>query len=273
MRSLDQGKLTGTWLVITTDGIDDADVVAALACPARSSSTPTTTAPRSSRSWSRRTASSRCCPPTNALARSACPPVSLLTVHLINALGDIGSTAPVWNLSRNALSTGRSDTVDHPAQVQAIGIGWTAALEHPQRWGGSIDLPEELDQRAAQRFVAALVNAGDEDQLAIRASGTLARRVVRAPARPDQHSDWTPRGTTIITGGTGTLGPHVARFFAHKGAEHLVLTSRRGLDAPGARELVAELEELGTPTTVVSLRHRSARRRRTHAERSARGRP
>ncbi|MBQ6640333.1 MAG: SDR family oxidoreductase, partial [Saccharopolyspora sp.] len=47
-------------------------------------------------------------------------------------------------------------------------------------------------------------------------------------------------------GGSGTLAPHVARWLAEQGAEHIVLTSRRGADAPGTAELVAELAELGT---------------------------
>ncbi|MGW3152386.1 SDR family NAD(P)-dependent oxidoreductase, partial [Streptomyces sp. NPDC001177] len=61
---------------------------------------------------------------------------------------------------------------------------------------------------------------------------------------------WSPRGTVLITGGTGALGGHVARWLAGAGAEHLVLTSRRGLDAPGAAGLVAELEATGVAVTV-----------------------
>ena len=45
----------------------------------------------------------------------------------------------------------------------------------------------------------------------------------------------------MITGGTGALGKHVARDLVARGAEKVVLLSRRGLDAPGAAELVAEL--------------------------------
>jgi len=62
-----------------------------------------------------------------------------------------------------------------------------------------------------------------------------------------------PDGTVLITGGTGMLGTLMARHLvrAH-GARRLVLASRRGLDAPGARELVAELTELGAHTDVVA---------------------
>ncbi|MEK8168878.1 SDR family NAD(P)-dependent oxidoreductase [Streptomyces sp. M19] len=55
----------------------------------------------------------------------------------------------------------------------------------------------------------------------------------------------------MITGGTGALGGHVARWLAREGAEHLVLASRRGPDAPGAGELAAELGALGAEVSVV----------------------
>ncbi|MBT2427498.1 SDR family NAD(P)-dependent oxidoreductase, partial [Streptomyces sp. ISL-112] len=177
-----------------------------------------------------------------------------LTVSLVQALGDTGADAPLWFLTRGAVSTGRSDDVTSPAQALVTGVGWTTALEHPQRRGGVVDLPPALDRRAAGRLAAALSGAlGDEDQLALRDSGLFTRRIVRASA-DEQHParDWTPRGTTLITGGSGTLAPHLARWLADRGAEHLVLLSRRGMDAPGAAELVAELSESGTEATVAA---------------------
>ncbi|CAM5606668.1 Polyketide synthase OS=Streptomyces antimycoticus OX=68175 GN=SANT12839_037350 PE=4 SV=1 [Streptomyces antimycoticus] len=54
----------------------------------------------------------------------------------------------------------------------------------------------------------------------------------------------------LVTGGTGALGRHVARWLAHNGAERLVLLSRRGPDAPGAAEIVAELSGTDTAVTV-----------------------
>ncbi|GAU69352.1 polyketide synthase, partial [Streptomyces sp. NBRC 110611] len=176
-----------------------------------------------------------------------------LTLALVQALGDAGIDAPLWCLTQSAVSTGRADRLTRPAQAQILGLGWTAALEHPQRWGGLVDLPEELDRRAGERLAAVLTGRTGEDQLAVRASGVLARRVVRAaPADPAPARPWTPRGTTLVTGGTGTLAPHLARWLARQGAEHLVLTSRRGPAAPGSEELVRELAELGCETSVVA---------------------
>ncbi|WP_267884818.1 type I polyketide synthase, partial [Streptomyces sp. NRRL S-87] len=48
------------------------------------------------------------------------------------------------------------------------------------------------------------------------------------------------------------MGGRVARWLAGAGAERLVLTSRRGPDAPGAAELVAELAGLGVEVSVVA---------------------
>jgi acyl transferase domain-containing protein/NADPH:quinone reductase-like Zn-dependent oxidoreductase/acyl carrier protein len=60
-------------------------------------------------------------------------------------------------------------------------------------------------------------------------------------------------GTVLITGGTGGLGALVARHLAGEhGARRLVLTSRRGLEAEGAEELVAALAELGCEAEVAA---------------------
>ncbi|MFE2186583.1 SDR family NAD(P)-dependent oxidoreductase [Streptomyces sp. NPDC059455] len=62
-----------------------------------------------------------------------------------------------------------------------------------------------------------------------------------------------PEGTVLITGGTGTLGAATARHLvAHHGVGRLLLISRRGLDAPGATELAAELTELGAHVSVAA---------------------
>ncbi|WP_307811746.1 SDR family NAD(P)-dependent oxidoreductase, partial [Streptomyces sp. AV19] len=60
-------------------------------------------------------------------------------------------------------------------------------------------------------------------------------------------------GTVLITGGTGVIGSAVARRLvtAH-GVTDLVLAGRRGAEAPGAIELIAELEELGASARVVA---------------------
>ncbi|MFK4067219.1 SDR family NAD(P)-dependent oxidoreductase [Streptomyces sp. NPDC029674] len=183
------------------------------------------------------------------------------TLLLIQALGDAGADVPLWCVTTGAVAVDGSGP-DHPEQAQVWGLGRVAALEHPRRWGGLVDLPERPDGTALRRLCALLsgtVRAPDggcaEDQVAVRADGLHGRRLVRepAPGGPRQGApEWTVRGTVLVTGGTGGLGAHVARRLARGGADHLVLTSRRGADAPGAAELVRELGASGTRTTVAA---------------------
>ncbi len=60
-------------------------------------------------------------------------------------------------------------------------------------------------------------------------------------------------GTVLITGATGMAGSALARHMvARHGARNLVLVSRRGLDAPGAAELMTELGAAGAQVQVVA---------------------
>ncbi|WP_229070443.1 type I polyketide synthase [Actinoplanes sp. DH11] len=175
------------------------------------------------------------------------------TVALVQALGAAGIDAPLWCLTRGAVSTGPNDPLTAPAQATVWGLGRVAALEHPDRWGGLIDLPAILDSRAAALVVEALSGAGGEDQLAVRPGGVFVRRLDRRPlgGRPPARS-WKPRGTVLVTGGTGALGGQVARWLAYGGAEHLLLVSRSGERAPNADALRAELTALGPAVTIAA---------------------
>ncbi|MCB9957491.1 MAG: SDR family NAD(P)-dependent oxidoreductase [Rhodospirillaceae bacterium] len=57
----------------------------------------------------------------------------------------------------------------------------------------------------------------------------------------------------LITGGLTGLGLVTARRFVARGARHLALVGRRGLDAPGAAEAVADLEAQGADIAVHAI--------------------
>ncbi len=176
------------------------------------------------------------------------------TLRLIQGLEAAGLFAPLWCVTQGAVSVGAHDPLTGPAQALVWGLGRVAAQELATRWGGLVDLPQELDERATARLCAVLAAGGHEDQVAVRATGILGRRIVRAPRLGDVLDDgWSPGpGTVLITGGTGALGSQLARRLAARGAEHLLLISRRGDTAPGADELVAELTASGAKATVAA---------------------
>ncbi|MEU8782734.1 type I polyketide synthase, partial [Streptomyces sp. NPDC048637] len=185
------------------------------------------------------------------------PAALVLTGALVQALLRADAPVRLWTATRGAVSTGRSDRLSAPSQATLWGLGRTAAIEHLDHWTGLVDLPEHLDDRALDRLCAVLDTPGHDsengNEFAIRASGLFARRLIRT-ARPEQPrgSAWAPSGTTLITGGTGTLGSALARQLAQEGAEHLLLISRRGPDAPGAQDLVADLAAHGTRATLAA---------------------
>ncbi|WP_344041687.1 type I polyketide synthase [Saccharothrix xinjiangensis] len=162
---------------------------------------------------------------------------------LVQALGDAGVGGRLWVVSRGVVGP---DPGGSPVGAAVWGLGRVVALEHADRWGGLVDVPVDADATTWARLVGVL--SGVEDQVAIRAEGTFGCRLVRGGG----DGTWRPRGSVLVTGGTGALGAHAARWLAGNGAEHLVLTSRRGPDAPGVEALVDELTGLGAAVTVLA---------------------
>ncbi|MEU3961097.1 SDR family NAD(P)-dependent oxidoreductase, partial [Streptomyces buecherae] len=178
--------------------------------------------------------------------------------------GGLGAGARLWCVTRGAVAATANDRSVSALQAQVWGLGRVAALEQPRLWGGLIDLPAAdegvttdtavRDEKTLRLLCAVLAGDGaGEDQLALRAAGPLARRMVRAPlADRSAPRAWQPRGTVLVTGGTGGIGGHLARWLADQGAEHLVLTSRKGRDAVGAAELEADLRGRGARVTIAA---------------------
>ncbi|MBP1158333.1 type I polyketide synthase [Rhodococcus sp. PvR099] len=162
---------------------------------------------------------------------------------LLQAMGDADTESVLWCATSAAVLD-----VSDPDQAQIWGLGRVAALELPERWGGLVDLPEVWDSSTGQRLVGVLT--GREDQVAIRPEGVYARRLVPAAQSVSLGEEWQPKGTILVTGGTGALGRHVARWLSARGAERLILTSRRGRAAAGADDLVDELAAEGTEVVI-----------------------
>ncbi|MEV6426091.1 type I polyketide synthase, partial [Streptomyces sp. NPDC051662] len=172
------------------------------------------------------------------------------SVKLVRALADAELEAPLWVLTRGAAAVGADDPVS-AVQMQVWALGQIVGLEQPAAWGGLVDVPAVWDERVASSLAGVLAAGEGEDQVAVRSSGVYGRRLVRAPlgANPAPIRTWSPSGTVLITGGTGGVGGHLARWLAKEGAERLLLVSRSGERAEGAAELAQELAELGAEVT------------------------
>ncbi|MER7420886.1 SDR family NAD(P)-dependent oxidoreductase, partial [Micromonospora peucetia] len=174
------------------------------------------------------------------------------SLALVQALGDLDVAAPLWCVTRGAAGTTRGGTPARPEQSLLWGLGRVVALEHPERWGGLVDVPAALDDHGWDLLCAALAGLDGEDQLAVDGTTILVRRLMRAPGDTTVPEEPDHSGTTLVTGGTGAVGAEVARWLAARGAERLLLVSRRGADAPGAADLVRELTDAGARVTVAA---------------------
>ncbi|TCO53677.1 type I polyketide synthase [Actinocrispum wychmicini] len=135
-------------------------------------------------------------------------------------------------VTQRAVAVRQGEDVDM-SQAPVSGLVRAAQAANPGRFV-LVDV-DELSETVA------LAVAAGEPELAIRERRILVPTLVPA-TETRASSPWRPDSRVLITGGTGALGAHLARHLvrAH-GVEHLVLVSRRGMDAPGAAELVAEL--------------------------------
>jgi acyl transferase domain-containing protein/NADP-dependent 3-hydroxy acid dehydrogenase YdfG len=165
-------------------------------------------------------------------------------------------------LTRNAVAPdGVTDGVADgasvdPAQASVWGVLRAAQAENPDRfvlvdWDGSAESARVLPTAIA----AAAARA--ETELSVRAGAVRVPRLAPVasgrPGRADGAARWDPEGTVLVTGGTGALGALVARHLVREhGVRHLLLTGRRGPEAPGAAELVADLAALGARAEVVA---------------------
>ncbi|WP_447008063.1 SDR family NAD(P)-dependent oxidoreductase [Saccharothrix isguenensis] len=144
------------------------------------------------------------------------------------------------------LTSGAVDVADlrGVATAPVWGLVRAAQAEHPDR----LVLVDADDASALPEAVAV-----GEPQVVLRGGASrvprLARRAPVERTPPALDAD----GTVLVTGATGGLGSLVARHLVvEHGVRRLLLTSRRGVTAPGAEDLVAELTALGAEVTLAA---------------------
>ncbi|WEO93614.1 thioester reductase domain-containing protein [Streptomyces sp. FXJ1.172] len=162
------------------------------------------------------------------------------------ATGD--SPARLAVITHRAVGTVPEEDVADLAGAAVWGLVRTAQAEYPGRFV-LVDVDDEPS--SAKALLPALRTA--EEQIAIRGGHLSTPRI--GPLRSESAAPPLagPDRTVLITGGTGGLGGLLARHLAAEhGIRHLVLAGRRGEASPGARELVAELAELGASARIAA---------------------
>ncbi|WP_344318241.1 type I polyketide synthase, partial [Streptomyces javensis] len=157
-----------------------------------------------------------------------------------------------------AVATETGEDVTGLAQAPVWGLLRSVQTENPDRFlllDHDPDHGSEISPAAADAVVRVITAGAEEPQLAVRGETVLVPRLGRVtkPATPQASMPLVSDGTVLVTGASGVLAGLLARHLvAEHGVEHLLLASRRGPDAPGTAELVAELEAAGASVAVAA---------------------
>ncbi|MFD8288329.1 SDR family NAD(P)-dependent oxidoreductase [Streptomyces lavendulae] len=156
-------------------------------------------------------------------------------------------------LTRGAVAAGPDEGVRDLMAAPVWGLVRSAQVEHPDRLV-LVDVEPGLPEAGEEAALRAALGSG-EPQVAVRDGRVLVPRLARLTVSPERGSraSFGSGGTVLVTGGTGGLGALVARHLASEyGVRDLLLVSRRGAEADGVDELVAELNELDVRVRVAA---------------------
>jgi len=159
---------------------------------------------------------------------------------------DASAGAPrLWVVTRGAQAVGPAQSLINPAQAPIWGFGRVVGLEHPELWGGLVDL-ERADE-AEMTNLARQLQAGDgEDQAALRGPARFVPRLTPVERKDvGRPPALDAEAVYLVAGGTGALGLAASRWLVGRSARHLVLVSRHGAAPAEARQALAELEAAG----------------------------
>ncbi|HEY3478367.1 MAG TPA: SDR family oxidoreductase, partial [Streptomyces sp.] len=152
-------------------------------------------------------------------------------------------------VTRGAVALAGEDVTDL-AGAAVWGLVRSAQSETPDRF-----VLVDADEGSIEDAVSLALATG-EPQVVVRGSTAYGARLARTPVPvtvDEQAPVFTAEGTVLVTGASGTLGGLFARHLVTAyGVRRLLLTSRRGEQAPGMAELTAELTELGAEVTVAA---------------------
>lgn len=136
----------------------------------------------------------------------------------------------LWVATRGSQAVEQGDGIN-PVQASLWGLGRVIAVEHPELWGGLIDLDAAFDAEAAARALFdELTQPSREQQIALREAQRLVGRLVRPQEQATTPAlTWRTDASYLITGGLGDIGLQVARWMVAQGARHLILMGRTAL--------------------------------------------
>ncbi|VEP13142.1 Polyketide synthase family protein [Hyella patelloides LEGE 07179] len=172
-------------------------------------------------------------------------------LNLIQTLYQKSVIAPIHIVTRGAQQTTQDKLTANSILGNAFwGLGKVIASEHPEYYGGIIDLDRQPIAQEAHNIIKVIGNLEKEDYLALRQDKIYLPRLSKTTATQKQPLTIDADSYYLITGGLGSLGLQVAQWLVSKGAKNLVLVGR-SQPKPTAQQEINRLEQQGVTVKTV----------------------
>lgn len=167
-------------------------------------------------------------------------------LHLAQALAESEHQSTLWLVTESAQAL---DAAPHGFSLATMwGWGRVIALEHPEIWGGLIDLDmRDAPYVSAAEIFTEITQPDGEDQIAWREGKRYVARLIPTtdPSAARQAASLQHDASYLVTGG---MGLKIAHWMAENGAGHITLV---GLPANTEPQTI-EIENLGAQVIIES---------------------
>lgn len=156
----------------------------------------------------------------------------LYLVQTINEL-KASKAMKLWVITNNVQKI--DGTIDiNVCQSTLWGFSLVTRLEHPQLWGGIIDIDSSVLEEDHSELAFRIIE-GRSKQLCLRHNGKIfVPKLIKHASVGEMNQKQTPKqlevkeeATYLLTGGTGALGMIYAEALVRQGAKYLALVSRK----------------------------------------------
>ncbi len=188
----------------------------------------------------------------------------MASLNVVQALSRAGISTRHWFVTQGAQAVTAGDVVS-PWQTRFWGFARTLQVEHPDQFGGCIDLDASLSDsslsdpnpRDLDVAIAEFCRSDPNTEVAFREGTRRVARLVRLEpceqsVDPHQPLKLDENASYLVTGGMGALGLLVAQYLATCGARHMLLTGRSGVSTDDQRSALHALEDAGVKVEVVA---------------------
>lgn len=144
-----------------------------------------------------------------------------------------GKTAATGSASSETDSAAANKLIN-PWQGTLWGIGKSVALEHPEIWGGLVDLDgsENLaSDSQLSKLLADIESNYKEDFVAYRNLDRYVQRLSKVTDFIDKPICFSSKASYLITGGGGGIAIELAKWLIAHSAQHVILVGRSALTA------------------------------------------